>query len=76
MATATATRASDDAFEYRARRTSAGGYYRPTASSDGRAGATYEVAERGGEHAEEETRTRRFDTASARGVTTFDARTC
>ena len=40
------------------------------------AGATYEVAERGGEHAEEETRTRRFDTASARGVTTFDARTC
>ena len=78
MATATATTArattrSSTARGERAR----GGIIDPTASSDGRAGATYESrGTTAARHAEEETRTRRFDTASARGVTTFDARTC
>ena len=80
MPTATATTAArGDGFEYRARRASASGYYDATASRDGRAGATYETSRRDGGEATRRTRRRdaaRFDTASARGVTTFDARTC
>ena len=77
MATATATRARERRVRVPRAANERGGVLSPRRrrAMDARARRT-RVAERGGEHAEEETRTRRFDTASARGVTTFDARTC